>query len=182
MGASLWSCRTDYQPDPLAAFEAAQARVFRDDAFYIGANRFRYRLGLLTLDRSTLPEDVRDDPDYLEWVMAEAPSTPDEVARCTELAALDRPRSIPEAREWNGEDGTHSILDFTGIGDEPGFGIVWLPTESWMIEQIGSATPSLGQLESLADELPLDRWHAVMLTAYSDGAPSDYLIVGVSGD
>lgn len=81
-------------------------------------------------------------------------------------------------------EGTHSILDMTSIGPEPGFGVVAPLDDDQLDALFGTLTPTRAQVEAergLIEQIR-DRWEGTYVVAYQDGAPSEILFIGVSGD
>lgn len=81
-------------------------------------------------------------------------------------------------------EGTHSILDMTSIGPEPAFGVL-APLDDDQIDALfGTLTPTRAQVDAARGliEQIRDRWEGTYVIAYQDGAPSEILFIGSSGD
>lgn len=94
-----------------------------------------------------------------------------------------RHRTIEAAFEAADADGTRSILDITGIGDEPDFGIS-APLDPEILEDLyGTTQPTLAQVQNNMDFLEdVERGQAVYVVCYTGGTPTDLFFAGYSYD
>jgi hypothetical protein len=156
MGASGWEYVVPYQEDLAAALEALRQRVF-------------------------------DEGDYLK------PSFYDEygiynVPDPTSLEELNQERY----EQFMGESGTHSIIDVFAVApvdsDPEEFGTITPLSEEEYIGLFGVARPSRGEYDAVADSEELHdyvtggRWTGRAAVLWSDGAPSEIVFWGYSGD
>ena len=92
-------------------------------------------------------------------------------------------RTIADAFADADADGTRSILDIMGIGDEPNFGVACPLAPEVLQSLYGTTRPTLaaveGNMEFLAD---VERGQAVYVVCYTNGAPSELLFAGYSYD
>jgi hypothetical protein len=94
-----------------------------------------------------------------------------------------RPGSIEEAREVADADGTRSILDMDGIGDEPDFGVVVPLSKERLTELYGTEQPTRAMIEEQFDLWEdIERGQGVYVIAYKDGKPSEIFFGGYSYD
>ena len=102
----------------------------------------------------------------------------------------DKPETIEELLEQEGESGTNSILDITHVSDEPEFAAITpMPAES-LLEIFGTEKPTHEMVESkrghpeLTDDNPLanEGWQGAYITVYRGGKPDEIYFVGSSGD
>lgn len=92
-------------------------------------------------------------------------------------------RTIADAVAASAADGTRSILDITGIADEPDFGVA-CPLPAEVLQALyGTTGPALAAVEGNMDFLEdVERGHAVYVVCYSGGTPSELLFAGYSYD
>lgn len=91
--------------------------------------------------------------------------------------------SIDEAREEAAEDGTRSILDVTGIAEEPDFCVAAPLSEKALVDSFGTAQPTkemVGQSLSFLDSI--ERGHCVYFTIFEKGRPAELFFAGYSFD
>ena len=91
--------------------------------------------------------------------------------------------SIDEAREEAAEDGTRSILDIDGIGDEPDF-CVAAPVSEQLLEELYGTTEPTHEMIDLELEIfeHIERGQAVYIIVYRDGQPDELFFAGYSFD
>jgi hypothetical protein len=91
--------------------------------------------------------------------------------------------SVEAARTAASASGTRSILDVTGIGAAPDFGVVAPLDETELIDLFGLAEPTAADIEA-SDALfdGIERGHALYIVAYENGKPSQIFFAGYSYD
>ena len=91
--------------------------------------------------------------------------------------------SIDEAREDADADGTRSILDVSGIGNEPDFDVVAPLDDDALMEFFGTTKPSAEDVEDF-DELfdQIERGQGLYVIVYDNDKPSQILFAGYSYD
>lgn len=104
MGASEWRYFTPYQPDIQQALQQLRENVYRQGRYYMRPAFWR---------TMTFEEYLPPDPDLTENDRAYY------FESFQNLQALKEPTSIETLIEWNGEEGTHSILDMDEVVDRP---------------------------------------------------------------
>lgn len=170
MGGSSWFYECAYEDDPQAALDALRLRTFESGDF---ERSWDFARGLLVMDVEEIGE------------ASGQPMAPDSLER---LRSGAQPTSIDEALSWAMESGTHSILDVDEVVDVVGDGdlgtVMPLSAERYP-ELFATVTPTPEQVRAvgheLADESP-QRWTGVVVTAFTDGAPSHLFFAGSSGD
>ena len=100
MGASGWNYFVLYQPDISRALQELRESIFQQGKYY---QRDPYWKDM------TFEEFLPPDPDFSEEDKA------DYLAEFQALQALPEPTSIETLLKWNGEDGTHSIIDINEV-------------------------------------------------------------------
>ncbi len=91
--------------------------------------------------------------------------------------------TISDAFEDADADGTRSILDIVGIGDEPDFGVACPLAPEVLQSLYGTTRPTLAAVEGNMDFLEdVERGQAVYIVCYTDGAPTELLFAGYSYD
>jgi len=103
VGASGWMYFVRYQPDIQKALQELREEVFQRGDYYKQEPYWRQ----LTFEQYLPPVDLSDEEReaYRESFQQQQ--------------ALPDPTSIETLLEWNGEEGTHSILDVNTIVDTP---------------------------------------------------------------
>ena len=107
------------------------------------------------------------------------------------LRSSRRSRSgAPRKRcDFDGESGTHSILDIFGTAEkrEP-FRAAPVPNDV-LLATFGTTRPTREQLESCEESEPwqeflayLDRWEAFYFVVHKEGQPHEIVFEGCSGD
>ncbi len=102
-------------------------------------------------------------------------------------AHAPQPKTIPEALERCGEDGSHSILDVWEITTEPDYGAVAPLSPNDLEECFGTRLPSRGDVEEsreamLEIEERRGRGCGSYLVLYEGTKPSEICFFGYSGD
>jgi hypothetical protein len=170
MGASGWSYRISYDPDIEAALRRLQQEVFERGEYHKPWVEFwRHREALLAKPRDQLEERERQYLDMLPMFTPDRDYVPD---------------SIEELLRNNAESGTHSILDISGIADEPTFGAATPVPDDQLLLVFGTTQPTPGDVEAVVDHFmgKLPRWEAVYFIVYEGGRPKEIHFVGRSGD
>jgi hypothetical protein len=91
--------------------------------------------------------------------------------------------TIADAFDDADADGTRSILDIVGVGDEPDFGVACPLAPEVLQSLYGTIRPTLAAVEGNMDFLAdVERGQAVYVVCYTDGAPSELLFAGYSYD
>jgi hypothetical protein len=91
--------------------------------------------------------------------------------------------SIEEAMEDSDADGTRSILDIQGIGEEPDFSVAVPLGEEALEALYGTTRPAREMIEENMDFMEdLERGHCVYIVAYRDGRPEEIFFAGYSFD
>jgi hypothetical protein len=94
-----------------------------------------------------------------------------------------RHRTIADAMAASDADGTRSILDISGIGDEPDFGVACPLPDEVLQSLYGTTRPTLAAVEGNMDFLEdVERGHAVYVVCYTGGMPTDLFFAGYSFD
>jgi hypothetical protein len=158
MGASEWRSFVPYQSDLQQALLDLQAAAFQQGDYWV---RPAASLGKMTFEEY-LP------PDWADWDM-----TDEELEGWrNEFEALQAEvqpvafTSIEELREWNGEEGLHSILDMLRVGDAPSLpaqrlwfaeearhGLIWPPRTDQLMQLFGTTEPTRVMVEGAEDQL-----------------------------
>ena len=97
------------------------------------------------------------------------------------------PKTIEEALERAGEDGTHSILDVYEVHPEPDYGIVAPLSANDLEECFGTRLPMRADVEDGQDgiqeiEHRRGRGCGTYVIVYAGGKPSEICFFGYSGD
>jgi hypothetical protein len=94
-----------------------------------------------------------------------------------------RHRTIAEAVAASDADGTRSILDISGIADDPDFGVACPLSPDVLRSLYGTTQPTLAAVEGNMDFLEdVERGHAVYVVCYTGGTPTELLFAGYSFD
>lgn len=179
MGASGWSYFVPYQPDLQQALDDLRERVFQRGDYYLAP---------------PLWQDIEDDEAYVESIAAVCDaSMRDEMRDRTyqwleEMRALgDEPSTIEALQRWNGEEGTHSILDITRTSDDPATTDIMVAAplfDDTLDAILGTTKPTHAEVEAheaeLMDQRP--RYVATYIIVYQDDQPAEIFFAGFSGD
>ncbi|MEU7867374.1 hypothetical protein [Dactylosporangium sp. NPDC049140] len=181
MGASGWHARVSYQNDVRAALQQARWDAYRRGAFY----------------RESPNEQARalGEEEYVAWGIADIKaSVPPELAGLewsgdqhrTEWRAaqvvVTGPDSLVDAQPFSG---THSVIDMTGVADEPGHTMVAPAPREYLMELFGTTQPTVAAVEAAIEAHAMHgfgRWHGMYLFGYADRKPVEIFFVGRSGD
>jgi len=95
----------------------------------------------------------------------------------------EHPTTIEEAREIADADGTGSILDIDGVGDEPDFGVVVPLSAEYLVELYGTAQPTHEMIEANLDFYEdIERGQGIYIVVYKGGKPAEIFFAGYSYD
>ena len=127
----------------------------------------------------TLEEFLPPDPDL----------SADDIAMYTEefarLQALPEPTTIDELIEWNGAEGTSTILDMEHISPEPCLGTLSPLSGSELLSIFGTQQPSHSQVKQAIQQQQInlpEREQGIYIVVYQEGLPDELCFIGVSGD
>ena len=166
MGASGWQYFVLYQSDIQKALDELRAQVFQSGKYYIGEPVWQ------NMDESEYDEYPEEDmrEELKEWLRR--------------MKSMKEPVTIEDLLEWNGEEGTHSILDIKSISVEPDFGTISSLSPEELISAFGTHKPTKTMVQQKADELMdlRERWQGTYVVVYKDGLPDEIYITGFSGD
>lgn len=100
---------------------------------------------------------------------------------------VGEPKTIADLLFLAAEDGTHSILDITGVTEKPEFGGAHPAPDSWLMEAYGTSRPTRQDVETRrfrrAEEM--ERWQCLYFPVWAhanDVAPKWWMFIGSSGD
>ena len=166
MGASGWQYFVPYQYDVSKVLNDLREQVFQSGKYYKREPFWRYT------DESEYDdapdEDVRQE--LIEWLRT--------------MKGMKEPTTLEELFLWNGEDGTHSILDIKGVSDVPDFGSISPLSPEELMSLFGTHGPTKSMVEQKTDEIMnlRERWQGTYVVVYKDGLPNEIFITGFSGD
>ncbi len=93
------------------------------------------------------------------------------------------PRTMEEAVENTGPDGTGSILDMTSVSESADFRAVAPLSKERLMEFFGTETPTHEMIEANMEFFDdIERGWGVYIVAYRDGNPSEIFFGGYSFD
>lgn len=175
MGASDWDYFVPYQSDFSKALQELREAVFGQGKYYLRPAYWKD----MTFEEF-LPPDLGlaedDKADYL--------------AEFQRMQALPEPTSIETLMEWNGEEGTHSILDIDEIAPTPRIGAVAPLSNEELDRFFGTDKPTREMIKSKEQDLStflqqgLGRYRgeATYIIVYKDNEPNEIYFTGYSGD
>ncbi len=163
MGASGWVYFAPYQDDIDLALQNLQEKVFKDGDYYL-----RPQITYDPAHYADYPEEVRQQ--VSGWIEREK--------------NYKKPETIDELFEWNGDCGTHSILDIVMIKSAPEIASAFPLPEDKLMELLGTNHPERKIVEENASEIMLipGMWEAVYFTVYKNDSPDEIVFFGVTGD
>ena len=163
MGASGWEYFVPYQPNIDQALQELREQVFRSGDYHL-----RPQMHIDPDDFAGMPEDVREQLPL--WIEREN--------------SFVQPTTIDALLEWNGEDGTHSILDIQRVSLSPEFGAAAPLSADELTRLFGGGQPDRSMVENKRDDIQLlrARWEATYLVVYSNGIADEIYFTGFSGD
>lgn len=195
MGASGWSYFVAYEPDIQHALDKLRAEVFQGGEYYVRPNSQEHKdEASFAQSIAKIPEEDRNA--LLEMFRAEQRRVKPEVFT-----------SIEQLREWNREEGTHSILDITTAVSEPldpaytqswldmqtaptlasfrhTFGKTFPLTNAQLQALFETTMPTHAQIEQVAEDLDdlRERWVGLHIIVYQGDQPHEIFFTGFSGD
>jgi hypothetical protein len=97
---------------------------------------------------------------------------------------MKEPATIEELLMWNGEDGTHSMIDITGISSTPDFGKAAPLSSQQLVDLFGTEKPARNLVEQKVTEIMQlrERWQATYIIVHKDELPDQIFFTGYSGD
>ncbi|MEV4410832.1 hypothetical protein [Catellatospora sp. NPDC049609] len=172
-----------YQDDLEAALQRARWDAYDRGAFYRG-------------EPDTRAQSMSEQ-EYVAWMVAEQRASiveafgedawePDDTMardswRCAQIMVCD-PDTLLESQPFSG---THSVIDMTGVADEPAPGMVAPVPPEILDEVFGTRRPSDALVAQAVAEYTLDdfgRWHGAYVVAYDGDVPAAVHFFGHSGD
>lgn len=91
--------------------------------------------------------------------------------------------SIEEARDESDADGTRSILDVSGVADEPDYDVVAPLDDETLMEFFGTTKPTAEDVEDCEDLFDdIERGQGVYVIVYDNDQPSQVFFAGYSYD
>jgi hypothetical protein len=183
MGASEWSRKVPYQADLAAALRQAREDAYREGDFYRAEPDVRARQ--MSEDEYVAAEVAAMRAELVAVFGEEEAGDPDdEMAReAWHAAQIDviGPDSLLASQPFSG---THSIIDMTGVAEQPESGkVAPLPGED-LDRWFGTRRPDVAAVErALGEGLSgFERWQGAYVVAYADDRPGTILFFGWSGD
>ncbi len=169
MGASGWAYLVPYQSDINTTLHELREAVFKSGDYYT-ESAFLEMIDEVQVEKYLPPDFFQQFKEALHSLRSE-PQRP-------------KPQTIAELLEMNGENGTHSIIDVSGIASTPGFGRAAPLSHQQLMDVFGTDQPTRSMVEQKADELQSlrSRWEATYIIVYADGLPSEIFFTGYSGD
>jgi hypothetical protein len=166
VGASGWQYSVPYQSDIKKALDELREQIFQSGKYYKREPFWQYTNESEYDDAPD--EDVRQE--LIEWLHT--------------MKAMKEPTTIEELLLWNGEDGTHSIVDIKSVSTEPDFGTISPLSPEDLMELSGTYEPTKVIVEQKANEIMelRERWQATYIIVYKDGFPNEIFFTGYSGD
>lgn len=166
MGASGWQYIVPYQTDIQKALNELRGLVFQSGNYY------------------------KREPFWQDTDESEYDDAPDEEVRqqlvewLHKMKSMKEPTTIEELFLWNGEDGTHSILDIKGVSDVPDYGAISPLSLEELVSLFGTQQPTRAMIEQKTDEIMGLRksWQGTYVIVFKDGFPNEIFITGFSGD
>jgi len=173
MGASDWNYFVPYETDISKALQNLREVTFQQGKYY---QRDPYWKEMTFEDFLPPGMDEEETAEYLEEFQI--------------LQALPEPISIEALIKWNGEEGTHSIIDIREVTPISGFGAV-APLSSEELKMFfGTDKPTREMIENkayelsifLQNELARSRWEGTYIIVYQGDEPAEIYFTGYSGD
>ena len=173
MGASSWNYFVPFQKDLSKALQELRETVFLRSEYY---RRDSFWKEMTFEDFLPPGMDEEETTEFLE-----------EFQR---LQALPEPTSIETLIQWNGEDGTHSIIDIHEIAATSSFGAVAPLSSEELKRFFGTNKPTRAMIERkgndlfafLQQEMGRYRGEGTYIIVYKDGEPDEIYFVGYLGD
>jgi hypothetical protein len=165
MGASGWSYFVPYRAEINAALQELREQVFRKGEYYRVAPYWKERK----------EEDYAGYPEERRRLLVE---------RLREKQSLAEPTTIESLLKWNGEEGTHSILDVDRVTAEPEPGSVSPLKDQELLDIFGTLAPTRELIEQKSAEIQLlrRRGTGTWIAVYRGDTPVEIFFGGYSGD
>ena len=182
MGASDWSRDVPYQADVAAALRQAREDAYREGAFFRVEPDPRTRQ--MSEDEYVAAEFAAMRPGLVEAFGEEGVGEPyDELGIAWHAAQIDviDPDSLLASQPFSG---THSVIDRTGVADQPEDGkVAPLPGDD-LDKWFGTRRPDAAAVErALRNGLSgFQRWQGAYVIAYAGDDPDRIYFFGWSGD
>jgi hypothetical protein len=163
MGASSWDYFVSYQPNIESALNELREQVFRSGHFFL-----RPQIEINPDQFADAAEEVREQlPALIE-----------------REKSFSQPITIQALVDWNGEEGTHSIIDIERISPIPAFGSASPFSTNQLMEIFGTDKPERSMIEKRKAEIAemRERWEASYIIVYKSGRPGEIFFSGYSGD
>lgn len=183
MGASEWSRKVPYQPDLTAALRQCREEAYREGDFY--RVEPDPRALVMTEEEYVAVEVAAMHAQLVEAFGEEDAGEPDdEMARTAWHAAqveVTGPDSLLESQPFSG---THSVIDMTGVAEEPDGGRVAPLPDADLDEWFGTRRPSAPAVDQALEKglSGFGRWHGAYVIAYRGDEPEAIYFFGWSGD
>jgi hypothetical protein len=163
MGASSWDYFVPYQQSIESALNELREQVFRSRKFFL-----RPQIEINPDNFADAPEEIREQVPL--WIERER--------------SFSQPTTIKALVDWNGEEGTHSIIDIERIASTPALGSASPFSTNQLIEIFGTDKPERSMIEQRKSEIAgmCKRWEAYYIVAYKNGKPDEIFFSGYSGD
>ncbi|MEL6269615.1 MAG: hypothetical protein AAFV33_27075 [Chloroflexota bacterium] len=174
MGASQFYHFVPYQEDINAALQKLRQDVFASGNYHkVDHSEWRNKTEEEILRQ--LGGDVASGMNrsiYLDWL---------------EIKNLPEPDTIERLLDWNGEEGTHSILDMcAGVSENPEYCTVSPLTDEQLVAYFGTTTPTREQIEAWFEQgnhnFARRTLQGLYIIIYADDAPTEICFTGFSGD
>ena len=163
MGASSWDYFVPHQQSIENALNELREQVFRSGKFFL-----RPQMEINPDSFADAPEEIREQ--VLAWIEREK--------------SFSQPTTLKALIDWNGEEGTHSIIDVEHVSPIPAFGSASPFSTNQLIEIFGTDKPERSMIEQQKSEIARmrKRWEASYIVVYKDGKPDEIFFSGYSGD
>jgi hypothetical protein len=163
MGASSWDYFVPYQQSIESALNELREQVFRSGKFFL-----RPQIEINPDNFADAPEEIREQ--IPAWIEREK--------------SFSQPTTLKALVDWNGEEGTHSIIDVERITPIPTLGSASPFSTNQLIEIFGTDKPERNIIEQRKSEITgmRKRWEASYIVVYKDGKPDEIFFSGYSGD
>jgi hypothetical protein len=163
MGASSWDYFVPYQQSIESALNELREQVFRSGKFFL-----RPQIEINSDNFADAPEEIREQAPA--WIEREK--------------SFSQPTTLKALVDWNGEEGTHSIIDVERITPIPTLGSASPFSTNQLIEIFGTDKPERSMIEQRKSEIAgmRKRWEASYIVVYKNGKPDEIFFSGYSGD
>ena len=163
MGASSWAYFVPYQTDIKRTLQELRQKVFQSGEYYL-----RPQMEVDLESYKNMPKEVREQAKL----------------RVEREKPFSKPTSITALLEWNGEEGTHSIIDVENISSAPMFNAVAPLSKDQLVYLFGTDKPDRSIVQEKAKEILTlrKRWEGAYIIIYKSGIPDEIFFTGFSGD